>query len=104
MTLSVNCLIIGDNPIDEMFTVTISDGQNIYGLKERIRAAMVPRLNDIPSTQLDLWKVSLALDNVGVFVPDDKAKLVSVKRLNGIFKNERDDHIHIIVAVRGMSY
>lgn len=103
MTLCVNCLVIGDDPYYDLFTVRISDQENIYGLKEGIMRAMAPRFNDIPATKLDLWKVSLALDNVGVFVPNDQAKLMSVKRLNGIFRNERDDHIHIIVAVRGMS-
>src|SRR5271168_5413473 len=103
-TLALNCLILGDNPDDGMFTVKISDRENIYALKDSIRMQMAPRLNYIPATELDLWQVQVSLeDDEAKFVPYGR-KLTPHRKLNEFFKDQRDDHMHVIVKPRRMSY
>jgi len=103
MPLRVNCLIFGDDPI-HMFTVKTSDeDKNVYDLKDRIKVVVGPRLSHVSALDLELWQVDFALDDgkLTEFAPDGQS--MRATRTLDMFNDRREDHVHVIVKLPGMS-
>ena len=104
MTLILNCLIFGDDPYNDLFTVKIDDHVNIYTLKDAIRSQMNPRLDYIAATQLDIWQAKISPKDAK-FVCHGQV-LRANRRLADIFEHNdeyKDNHVHVIVRPRGTS-
>jgi hypothetical protein len=105
MPFILNCLILGDDPYDGLFTVKINDDSaNVYILKDKIRSQMNPRLDYIPATELDVWQAKFAPEDAK-FVTHGQT-LRSGRRLKDIFEHDdeyKDNHVHVIVQPRGIS-
>jgi hypothetical protein len=106
MSLSLNCLIHGDDP-DRMFTVEAEKTKNVSILKHLIKDQNPSSLGNIDVKNIDLWKVDLHLDKLGaelVHVDFNHFKLLPRLKLSSLFNNIVDDHderLHIIAKVPG---
>ena len=107
MSLSFNCLVVGDDP-DRMFTVEIPKNKNVSIFKNLIKEKKAPHLDHNPASDLDLWQVSVPIDDL-------EAQLRNInlagypklsppsKKLTTFFTNVVDDCLHVIVKAPGMS-
>ena len=59
--LKLNCLILGNDP-SRIFTVEISDTENVSILKKEIRGENQDAFKDFDTKRLVLWKVSLPIN------------------------------------------
>lgn len=100
-TLRLNCLVLGGN-INRIFTVEISDSDNVATLKQKIKQAKHPAFRNIPADTLDLWNVSMIVDsNFNLNKADfpQKESLSSVVELSEVFPNlPIEDRLHIVVG------
>ncbi|KIJ92449.1 hypothetical protein K443DRAFT_135290 [Laccaria amethystina LaAM-08-1] len=69
MTLSLNCIVLGDDP-DRTFTVEIPKNKNVSILKDLIKEKKAPHLDHIAASDLDLWQVSFPIDDLGTELGD----------------------------------
>ena len=63
LTLSLNCLVLGDEP-EKMFTVKISKMENVSILRKLIKEK-APHLDHVTASDLQLWKLDLHLVGLG---------------------------------------
>jgi Crinkler effector protein N-terminal domain len=76
--LSLNCLVVGDD-LKKVFTVKIPKTENVSILKDLIKEKKAPHLDHVAASDLDLWNISLAKDDV----TDEKLKnITSLANLN----------------------
>ena len=100
--LTLRCLILGDD-LNRSFTVSLPKTQDVTLLKEKIKEKKHFHFGDIDAIDLDLWKVSLPMDNLATELEQTKAslsddrKLSSTKTLGAIFQDAAPDHLHIII-------
>ena len=107
MSLSLNCLVVGDDP-DRMFTVEIPKNKNVSILKKIIKEENPSSLGNVDVKNLDLWQVSFPIDDL-------EAQLGNInlagypklsppsKKLTTFFTNVVDDCLHVIVKAPGTS-
>ncbi|KIL71411.1 hypothetical protein M378DRAFT_43028, partial [Amanita muscaria Koide BX008] len=97
--LELNCLMSGET-YSCIFKVRIEASQAVAHLKDAIKEITKPALDHTPAYALDLWKVSIPVDNnslENVGNPDRKP-LLPVKKLSTVFPEPPVlEHIHIIV-------
>jgi len=100
MSLSLNCLVIGDDP-DRAFTVEIPRIENVSTLKKLIKQKKAPHLDRVAASDLDLWQVSFPIDDLpSKHPPIFGPKLRSEKLLLGVFPSELDiNHVHVFAHV-----
>ena len=109
MSLSLNCLVLGDKP-ERMFTVEVEKTKNVSILKKLIKEENAPHFNHVTASNLDLWMVDLHLDELGaeqVHVNLDTYSMLSPpgKKLSFFFNGTVDDeNLHIIARAPGMSH
>jgi len=63
MSLSLNCLVIGDDP-DRAFTVEIPRIEKVSTLKKIIKQKKAPHLDRVAASDLDHWQVSFLIDDL----------------------------------------
>jgi len=107
MSLSLNCLVVGDNH-DRTFTVKISKVENVSILKKLIKEEKAHRFNHVDASDLDLWRVSFPIDDLekelGSINLAGYLKLSPPsKKLTTFFTDVEDDCLHVIAKVPGMS-
>ena len=102
MSLSLNCLVVGDDP-DRMFTVEIKKNKNLSILKDLIKEKKAPHLDHVAASDLDLWQVSFLIDDLLSKNPSTVGpKLRSENLLSDAFPSELDIHrIHVVARVPG---
>ena len=91
MSLSINCLFLGDEA-DRIFTVDVDESHNIIHLKAKIKEKNAPRLQDVDSTDLEIYSVNIPFDypTLTNFVPDAKSRLLPVKKLRTLKQGSLD--------------
>src|ERR1700679_1225779 len=102
MSLSLNCLVYGDDP-EKSFTVEVQADKNVSILKDLIKVKNSSSFGNVDSKNIDLWMVDLNLDGLGVEPLhvtcnlDPSKKLSPRKKLSSFFNGTVDDeHLHII--------
>jgi len=100
MSLSLNCLVIGDHP-DRMFTVKVAKIENVSILKKLIKEEKAPHLDRVAASDLDLWQVSFPVDDLETVLENinlsDYPKLSPPsKKLATFFTDVADDCLHVI--------
>jgi Crinkler effector protein N-terminal domain len=100
-TLSINCLLLGSGS-SEVFTVEILKTKSVYFLKERIKEKLSPHLNDVDTSDLTIWKVSLPADTISPALTVDGVKesqsLLPWEEISSIFGEALvDGYVHILV-------
>ena len=96
--LSLNCLILGDEP-DRLFTVTIEKTKNVSVLKKLIKGEKPSRLKDIDASDLDLWRVSYQPKDFSSKSPPAGPKLRPERLLSEVFPSELDKkYIHVVAC------
>ena len=110
MSLSLNCLVLGDEP-EKMFTVEVEKTKNVSILKDRIKEKNSSSFGNVDSKNIDLWMVDLCLDKrkLGaelVHNLDTYPKLSPPrKKLSSFFNGTVDDErLHIIAKAPGTSH
>jgi hypothetical protein len=82
--LSLNCLVVGDD-LKKVFTVEVEKTKNVSILKKLIKEEKAPHLDHVAASDLDLWNISLAKDDV----TDEKLK--NITSLEPLDANLNDD-------------
>jgi len=100
--LSLNCFILGDKQ-NRMFTVKISNTDNVSILKDLIKEKRPVRFANIDATDVELWKVSFPIDDLASKqLPTLGPSLRPHRLLSNLFNFGLDvSHIHIAVRVPG---
>jgi hypothetical protein len=102
-TTKLNCFLLCG---EVFFDINVTKNSSANDLKNSIKAALSPALNDIPAAFLTLWKVSIAAEDdsaLRAFVPlNDEVKGVLLMKpfatLETIFATEpAQGHVHVIV-------
>ena len=108
MSLSLNCLVFGDDP-ERTFTIQIPKTDNVSILKSLIKKEKAPHLDHVAASDLDLWQVSIPIDDdleteLGKINLARSLKLSSpTKKLAKIFTDVADDCLHVIAKAPGTS-
>ncbi|KAF0459383.1 crinkler family protein [Gigaspora margarita] len=84
--MDVTCLIEGDDPLDDVFLVSINKNELVSKLKNAIRVANPQTFVDVADKDLKLWKVDITLDksNEMLEILESKERAVIKERLNGM--------------------
>ncbi|PPQ97462.1 hypothetical protein CVT26_002810 [Gymnopilus dilepis] len=105
MSISLNCLILGDAP-RRAFEVTISKTKKVAALQKSIKEEKITQLRDVDHSDLELWLAYLPiaqanLENINATLDDDRKLMLPTTKLSTIFKDgdPDDDSIHVIVKV-----
>lgn len=110
-TLELFCLIVGDDPLQQNFAITIDKKKRVSELKSLIKAANTPSLNNLAAKELTLWIVSISFDDVMNRVINDllinshgevdgRTSLYSHLRLSDVFpENPVSDRLHILITI-----
>jgi len=113
MSLSLNCLAIGDDP-DRTFTVKIPKVENVSVLKKLIKEEKRKRpptswhFDHIAASDLDLWQVSFPIDDLETELGNiNLARYPKLsppsKKLATFFTDVADDCHHVIAKAPGTS-
>jgi len=100
--LRLFCYVLGDYP-SRVFPVNIDSSETIGDLKDAIKAKKSPIFNDVSADMLDLFKVSIAADDMFKNGTDgnkfeDTRSLRPTSKLSRVFPEPLlDDHIHVVV-------
>ncbi|KAK3837361.1 MAG: hypothetical protein J3R72DRAFT_356851, partial [Linnemannia gamsii] len=98
------CLLDGETT-SRAFAVDIEPTESVYDLKELIKVAKRPALNDIGAMYLTLWKVFIPDDSRGsnlaitmdALDDDGKTKLWPMHDISKIFAEKPDENTYILV-------
>jgi hypothetical protein len=110
-TITLSCLVAGENPYDNAFAVEIDTTKLVSFFKDVIKENQKPFFDNVAPKELKLWKVNISLEE-----ENEKLKLVN-KKINVNIKDElegielkplskiskhfssqpADEHIYIIV-------
>ncbi|KAK2464093.1 hypothetical protein APHAL10511_003880 [Amanita phalloides] len=94
--LSLNCFVLGDDP-KESFTVEIAKNKNVNVLKKMIKEEKRSLFDHVDASKLDLFKVSLPVDDNFEEGIKNTHPLESLASLARLFPHVERDHIHIVV-------
>ena len=97
--LSLNCFVLGDD-LKKVFTVKIPKTENVSILKKLIKEEKAPHLNHVAASDLELWNVSIPMDddteerlkNINNLEP-----LKSLLPLSHVFPRVEESHLHILI-------
>jgi hypothetical protein len=100
------CLVHGE-PASKAFSVKVQKNDTVDDLKKLIKREKHPRFEDIAADELNLWAVSVPVDDTTALkelaLENNKDKgiqeLHPVKKISKVFPDEPpDEHIHVIVV------
>ena len=101
--LLLNCWVLGEDTT-RIFPVEIDRDKNVGGLKKAIKEEKKPAFDNITADSLNVWKVSIPIDedvNLEAQVKNLKVletkSLLPVQPLSGIFRNAVEERLHVIV-------
>jgi hypothetical protein len=87
-----------------IFPVEIDRDKNVGALKKAIKEEKKPAFDDITADSLDVWNVSIPIDEdtnlqaqVKALRLHEKKSLLPVQPLSGIFRNVVEQYLHVIV-------
>ncbi|GBC08874.1 hypothetical protein RclHR1_08450002 [Rhizophagus clarus] len=110
-TITLSCLVVGENPYENVFKVDIDNNKTINRLKDAIKENQKPFFDNIASKELKLWKVDISLKEenkklelvntkINVNIKEDLGgeELPPLSKISKHFPSQpADEHIHIIV-------
>ncbi|EDR11781.1 uncharacterized protein LACBIDRAFT_313535 [Laccaria bicolor S238N-H82] len=103
-SVSLNCFVVSDDP-SRTFVVKISKNESISFLRDLIKEKKAPHLNHIAAPDLDLWKVSIPIDNLPWDLQTLGPNLRSHSLVSDVFASALDtNHLHVIAKIHGKSY
>ncbi|CAG8541901.1 9942_t:CDS:2 [Paraglomus occultum] len=76
-TLTLSCLLMGDDPYANVFTVDIDDNKLVSHLKKAIKQEQPQTFANVDSKNLKLWKVNIPLDE-----PEPNLSLTTTNKFN----------------------
>ena len=101
--LKLNCWVLGEDST-RIFPVEIDHDENVGGLKEAIKEKMKPAFDHITANSLNVWSVSIPIDedtNLEAQVKDlrlhEKKPLWPLKGLLRIFRDLDKETLHVVV-------
>ena len=97
--LSINCFFFGDE-LEKIFTVKIDKTENISILKDLIKEKKAPHLDHVAASDLNLWNVSIPMDdNAGERLEniDNLDPLKPLLSLSQVFPHVEENHLHVVV-------
>ncbi|KIL61625.1 hypothetical protein M378DRAFT_166758 [Amanita muscaria Koide BX008] len=97
--LELNCLVSGET-YSRIFKVRIEASQAVADLKNAIKEEIKHTFQHVVADTLDLWKVSIPVDdNFHATIPDEKP-LLPVDELSAVFTEAPVlKHLHVVVKV-----
>src|SRR2546430_15880202 len=60
-TITLNCLVVGENPYENAFNIEINLTKAVNELKETIKEKKAPDFNNFAADKLKLWKEDISL-------------------------------------------
>jgi hypothetical protein len=97
--LSLNCFVLGDD-LKKVFTVKINKTENVSILKDLIKEKKAPHLDHVDASDLNLWNVSISMDDD----VDERLKNVNnleplkpLLPLSQVFSRVEESHLHILI-------
>ena len=100
--LSLNCFVLGDD-LKKVFTVEVEKTKNVSILKDQIKEKKASLLNHVDASDLNLWNISLAKDDVTneklKSTIDNLEPLDALLRLSDVFPCVEESHLRILVQV-----
>jgi len=103
-TVTLFCVVNGDDPTDRTFPVKIEKTNTVGELKELIKTKKCPEFDDTVADSLTLWKVDISQDALASLEPDfdyvtENSKLSPLSTISEVFpEGPADKHLHIIVV------
>ena len=101
--LILNCWVLGEDSTS-IFPVEIDRGKNVGSLKKAIREEKKPAFDHITANSLNVWNVSIPIDedtNLEAQVKDlrlhEKKPLWPLKGLLRIFRDLDKETLHVVV-------
>ena len=98
-----NCWVLGEDST-RVFPVEIDRGENVGGLKKAIKEEMKPAFDNITANSLEVWNVSIPIDedvNLEAQVKNlrlhEKKPLWPSKGLHRIFRDLDKEGLHVVV-------
>ena len=99
----LNCWVLGEDST-RVFPVEIDRGENVGGLKKAIKEEMKPAFDNITANSLEVWNVSIPIDedaNLEAQVKNlrlhEKKPLWPLKGLLRIFRDLDEETLHVVV-------
>jgi hypothetical protein len=99
--LELNCFVQGDDR-NQVFSIEIPNNKPISALKKAIKEEQKPTLDHVTADSLQLWKVSIPVDNnsretLSQIVLRDEEAVSPVKRLTDVFSDRpKQGDLHVI--------
>ena len=97
--LSLNCFVLGDD-LKKVFTLKIPKTENVSILKDLIKEKNSSSLSNVDSKNIDIWNVSIPMDDDA----DERLKNINyleplkpLLRLSHVFPRVEENHLHILV-------
>ena len=110
-TITLSCLVVGENPYENAFAVEIDTTKLVSFFKDAIKEKKAPEFDTFATDKLKLWKVDISLEkenkklelvntkiNVNIKEDLDSEELPPLSKISKHFPSQpADKHIHIIV-------
>jgi hypothetical protein len=107
--LNLNCWVLGEDST-RIFPVKIDRDENVGALKKAIKQEMKPAFDPITANSLDVWNVSIPIDedaNLEAQVKNlrlhEKKPLWALKGLLKIFSDLDKETLHVVVKAPPIS-
>ena len=97
-TITLSCLVVGENPYENAFEVDIEKDKSISKLKEAIKEKKQNDFAGVDADKLKLWKVEISGDHVDPLTLHDNDELLAINDI-GDYWTEKPlkKHIHVLV-------
>ena len=109
--ITLSCLVIGENPYENVFEVDIDNNKTVNRLKKAIKEEQPQTFTNVDSKDIKLWKVNISLKEpneklvvvntkINVNIKEDLGgeELPPLSKISKYFTSQPvDEHIHIIV-------
>ena len=110
-TITLSCLVAGENPYENAFAVEIDTTKLISFFKKAIKEELHPKFENVSPNDIKLWKVDIPLEeenkklelvntkiNVNIKEELGGVELLPLSKISKHFLSQpADEHIHIIV-------
>jgi len=97
-SVTLNCLVLGDDPTENVFPVDVPKNANFGRLKEVI--SVRPRFNGVFAEKISLRRVNLPSDGLVGLGPGFGEALLSLSRVGDSFPGEPDPWcVHVLVVI-----
>jgi hypothetical protein len=110
-TITLSCLVAGENPYDNAFNVKVNKTEAVSELKDAIKKKKQNDFANVDADKLKLWKVDISLEeeneklrlvngkiNVNIKEELEGVELKPLSKISNPFPFQpADEHIHIIV-------